>query len=204
MPRSRRKEGRITRSRPTSAADGAGSQRTLEQGAPDFVYAGPRIQAVTTVLDVWSPWKLVRLAVTMVVDMDSRMVIAFDLSDLESTSVLGAFRRAFGLDTQHEGLPVIPPPNQVYLDHGPEHRGVLGDQLSELGVQEIVWEIPYDPVRTGRVEGLFRKLTSQIFTTAVWTRDRLEEEIRRCAIRHNQQAATRPINPEFETGGQDG
>ncbi len=137
---------------------------------------GYRFALDSTVSDVWTRvrdmslpegWRPVRPVLTVVEDVGSRMLVAFNLSlaAIDSGIVMGAFLRACNQGVQDEVHPgLISPgiPFEVSTDQGSENRGRFRQLLARLGV-ELVNERENEPEAHGHVERLIGTVTGSFF-----------------------------------------
>jgi transposase InsO family protein len=127
----------------------------------------------STVVDLWiripdpqnpGEWIAVRLVLTVIEDLGSRLLVAFNLSfkAVDSGVLLGTFRRAVIQEANYPGLLSPGMPREVVLDKGAEHQGQFRDMLDQHGVR-IRPMGPNSPESNGRTERIIQTIQSEVF-----------------------------------------
>lgn len=133
-----------------------------------FVYA-----VDSTVADIWvrvrdqsapEGWRAVRLVLTVIEDVGSRLLVTFNLSfkAVDAGILKGVFRKAVVQDANHDGLLSPGLPRSVLLDEGAEHQGQFREMLDLYSVG-ILGGAGYHPERNGREERLIQTLQREVF-----------------------------------------
>lgn len=152
----------------------AGFRNSFRRALAGTEYPGGFALALdSTVADIWvrvrdlrSPdgWKAVRLVLTVVSDVGSRLLVSFNLSfkAVDSGILLGTFRRAVYQDANYPGLLATGMPHKVIVDAGAENQGAFKQTLTRHGV-EVSASAGYHPERNGREERLIQTIQVQVF-----------------------------------------
>lgn len=141
--------------------------------AQDFVPGGFRLEVDSTVADIWvripdaskpGGWDSVRVALTVVQDAGTRMLVTFNCSlhAIDSNIMRGVFRRVVHQERNYPGLLSTGVPYQVALDRGSEHRGLFRETLERLGIEVLVGG-DNDPQGRARVERLIGTINREVF-----------------------------------------
>lgn len=137
---------------------------------------GYRFAVDSTVADVWirvrdlsvpGGWRPVRPVLSVVEDVGTRLLVAFNLSlvAIDSGIIKGTFLRACNQDVQNEVHPgLISPgvPFEISLDQGSEHRARFRELLTALRV-EVVNERNNEPESHAHIERLIKTITFGLF-----------------------------------------
>jgi hypothetical protein len=161
----RREMNRILRRNPQLWALATGGKLTYRElyrltiGGHRWYPGGTRLAFDSTLGDRFvrrregREWVPVRPVLSVVEDLDSRLIVTFNYSffAVDSEIMLGVFRRAVGLSPNYPGLIQVPVPPTVWVDRGPEHRGRFEKELKLSGI-DMIYGAPNDPRLTARLE----------------------------------------------------
>ena len=137
-------------------------------------YPGGDVYSVdSTVSDLWvrvrdnsaaDGWSAVRLVLTVIEDVGSRLLISFNLSfkAVDSGILLGAFRRVVVQEANYPGLLSPGLPRRILLDKGAEHQSAFLEMLKKYEIEVLPGEA-YHPERNGRLERLIQTVQTEVF-----------------------------------------
>lgn len=126
----------------------------------------------STVMDLWvrvpdrdapDGWRAVRMVLTVVSCVGSRLLVTYNLSfkAIDSGILLGTFRRAVNQDANYPGLLSPGIPRKVIVDAGAENKRLFKKTLTRLGVEVSVGS-GYHPERNGREERLIETVQTEV------------------------------------------
>jgi transposase InsO family protein len=145
-----------------------------------LVMPGSRLSVDSTVADQWARivdphteegWAAIRPVLTVVQDIGSRLLVAFNLSlcPVDSGIVSGTVLRAVSQDAQdlvHPGLPSLGVPFEVATDGGPEHLKTFSAALRRLGIEHIKGG-DNNPQKQAHVERLIATVQLEVFRNQI-------------------------------------
>jgi hypothetical protein len=135
---------------------------------------GDTLAVDSTVMDLWvrirdlqapSGWRPVRVVLTVVSDVGSRLFVTFNLSlkAVDAGILLGTFRRVIDQDANYPGLLSPGMPRRIIMDKGAEHQGAFRDMLNTHGVEILPGEHNH-PERNAREERLIQTVQMEVLT----------------------------------------
>jgi hypothetical protein len=135
---------------------------------------GDTLAVDSTVMDLWvrvrdleapSGWKAVRLALTVVSDVGSRLFVTFNLSfrPVDAGILLGTFRRVVNQDANYPGLLSPGMPRRIVMDKGAEHQGAFREMLDAYHVEILPGENNH-PERNSREERLIQTVQTEVLS----------------------------------------
>jgi hypothetical protein len=115
-------------------------------------------------------WMAVRPVLTVIEDVGSRSLIAFNLSLLpvDSGIITGTFFRAINAEAQadvHPGLPSVGIPYEIRLDKGSEHQAHFRHVLDQLQIH--VRGTHDNPKGQAHVERVIGTITTELFASSL-------------------------------------
>ena len=104
------------------------------------------------------------MALTVIMDIGSRLILTFNLSlhALDSGILSSVFRRVINPEANYPRLISPGWPRAVRVDPGAEHQGEFMKLMDQHGV-EIQSTTPNTPEENGRVERLIRTINEEVF-----------------------------------------
>jgi hypothetical protein len=142
------------------------------------ILGGGEVYAIdSTVADRWiripdpedaDSWKPVRAVMTIIEDLGSRLLIAFNLSlaPIDSGIMLGVLHRAVKPEANFFGLLSPGLPDRIIVDAGSEYLGQFATAMKEAQV-EVLRGDGNAPERNGRVERLIETVTTEVLANGI-------------------------------------
>lgn len=134
------------------------------------VAGGYRLALDSTVADIWvripdpdQGWVAVRVVLTIVEDIGSRLLVSFNLSlkAIDSGICLAVLGRAIGDGRNYPGLPTVGVPHEIAVDKGAEHLGAFQDALKNLRIA-VTRRMPNAPRGGAHVERLIETVQTSV------------------------------------------
>lgn len=139
----------------------------LQPGGQTYAVDSTVADITVRVRDPSAPegWKEGRVALTVIMDVGSRMILTFNLSlyAVDSGILSGVFRRVINPEANYPGLLSPGWPRAVRVDPGAEHQGEFRKLLDQHGV-EIQSTTPNTPEENGRAERLIGTIQTEVFS----------------------------------------